>query len=107
MVLVGRGGSLLRGCAHTGSGGQTWGKGRMGRIWSEGLVEEQLQGGHEGCHRVDIRVTLGTRSRSVDRKPPDNSRLTPVESRSPLGPWAWNGAPGTLPSSPGVSLLPS
>ena len=52
----------------------------MGRIWSEGLVEEQLRGGHEGCHRMAIRVTLGTRSRSVDRKPPANSRLMPVES---------------------------
>lgn len=52
----------------------------MGRIWSEGLGEEQLWGGHEGCHRMDVRVTLGTRSRSVDRKPPANSRLMPVES---------------------------
>lgn len=56
------------------------GEGERGRIWHEGLMGEQLGGGHGGCHQVDVGVTLGTRSWSVHRKPPANSRLMPVES---------------------------
>lgn len=41
---------------------------------------DQLGGGNEGCHLVDIGVTVGMRSQSVDRKLPANSRLMPVES---------------------------
>lgn len=43
------------------------------RMWSEGLTVERPSGGHEGCYRVALGVTLGMGSQSLGRKPPSNA----------------------------------